>query len=191
MKAIVQYSGSLKEKLPNLYSVSVWYKDLSELACRPKLPKEIPLLFVFEQWEEFMGLGLEVSDQELDEVISSQKANQCCALIYTSGTTGSPKGVMLSHDNVSYYRKCQYSSNVLLQINDNFKLWTLIDHMDSPPCKQDWRYAASWNQARVSGQLPSSQPYCCPDIWSLDRDPVGGASYLCSARCSKGKCLRT
>lgn len=90
-----------------------------------------------------MGLGLEVSDQELDEVISSQKANQCCVLIYTSGTTGSPKGVMLSHDNVSYYGKWQYSSNVLLQINDSFKFWNLIDHMDSPPCKQGWRYAAS------------------------------------------------
>ncbi|XP_052400251.1 long-chain-fatty-acid--CoA ligase ACSBG1 isoform X1 [Carassius gibelio] len=73
LKAIVQYSGSLKEKLPNLYS-----------------------------WEEFMGLGLEVSDQELDEVICSQKANQCCVLIYTSGTTGSPKGVMLSHDNITW-----------------------------------------------------------------------------------------
>lgn len=52
-----------------------------------------------------MGLGLEISDQELDEVISNQKANQCCVLIYTSGTTGSPKGVMLSHDNVSSYEK--------------------------------------------------------------------------------------
>ncbi|XP_056120905.1 long-chain-fatty-acid--CoA ligase ACSBG1 [Rhinichthys klamathensis goyatoka] len=73
LKAIVQYSGSLKEKMPNLYS-----------------------------WEEFMGLGLEISDQELDEVISNQKANQCCVLIYTSGTTGSPKGVMLSHDNITW-----------------------------------------------------------------------------------------
>ncbi|XP_016354671.1 long-chain-fatty-acid--CoA ligase ACSBG1 isoform X1 [Sinocyclocheilus anshuiensis] len=73
LKAIVQYSGSLREKLPNLYS-----------------------------WEEFMGLGPEVSEQELDEVICSQKANQCCVLIYTSGTTRSPKGVMLSHDNITW-----------------------------------------------------------------------------------------
>ncbi|KAG1938120.1 long-chain-fatty-acid--CoA ligase ACSBG1 [Pimephales promelas] len=73
LKAIVQYSGSLKEKLPNLYS-----------------------------WEEFMALGLEISDQELDEVISNQKANQCCVIIYTSGTTGPPKGVMLSHDNITW-----------------------------------------------------------------------------------------
>uniref|UniRef100_A0A8C1ZNS2 Long-chain-fatty-acid--CoA ligase ACSBG1 n=1 Tax=Cyprinus carpio TaxID=7962 RepID=A0A8C1ZNS2_CYPCA len=100
LKAIVQYSGSLKEKLPNLYS-----------------------------WEEFMGLGLEVSDQELDEVICSQKANQCCVLIYTSGTTGSPKGVMLSHDNITWTAHHSRvsgqlpSTHIAAQIYD---LWTGI-----------------------------------------------------------------
>ncbi|XP_018536233.1 long-chain-fatty-acid--CoA ligase ACSBG1 [Lates calcarifer] len=73
LKAIVQYSGQLQEKLSNLYS-----------------------------WEEFMELGLDVSEKQLDDMISSQKANQCCVLIYTSGTTGKPKGVMLSHDNITW-----------------------------------------------------------------------------------------
>ncbi|MCI4381813.1 hypothetical protein PGIGA_G00256240 [Pangasianodon gigas] len=73
LKAIVQYSGPLLEKLPNLYL-----------------------------WEEFMSLGLDIPDKTLDDIISSQKANQCCVLIYTSGTTGMPKGVMLSHDNITW-----------------------------------------------------------------------------------------
>ncbi|KAG9281005.1 long-chain-fatty-acid--CoA ligase ACSBG1 isoform X2 [Astyanax mexicanus] len=73
LKAIVQISGCLKKKLPNLYS-----------------------------WEQFMQLGQDIPDETLDGIIKSQKPNQCCVLIYTSGTTGLPKGVMLSHDNITW-----------------------------------------------------------------------------------------
>ncbi|RXM91420.1 Long-chain-fatty-acid--CoA ligase ACSBG2 [Acipenser ruthenus] len=73
LKAIVQYKDELQEKQPNLYT-----------------------------WKEFMELGKQIPDAQLDDVIRSQKANQCCSLIYTSGTTGQPKGVMLSHDNLTW-----------------------------------------------------------------------------------------
>lgn len=73
LKAIMQYSGQVQQKISNLYS-----------------------------WEEFLDLGLDVSEKQLDDIISSQRANQCCVLIYTSGTTGKPKGVMLSHDNITW-----------------------------------------------------------------------------------------
>ncbi|KAJ7308196.1 hypothetical protein JRQ81_008714 [Phrynocephalus forsythii] len=49
-----------------------------------------------------MALGSQVPDELLDKIIESQKPNQCCTLIYTSGTTGTPKGVMLSHDNITW-----------------------------------------------------------------------------------------
>lgn len=58
-------------------------------------------VFVFLQWADFLKMGEDMTDQELNAVISSLRANECCSLIYTSGTTGNPKGVMLSHDNVS------------------------------------------------------------------------------------------
>ncbi|NWW77095.1 ACBG2 ligase, partial [Climacteris rufus] len=73
LKGIVQYGEEIKEKRPNLYS-----------------------------WSEFLELGRAVPDSRLREVIASQKPNQCCTLIYTSGTTGQPKGVMLSHDNLTW-----------------------------------------------------------------------------------------
>ncbi|XP_054836873.1 long-chain-fatty-acid--CoA ligase ACSBG2 isoform X2 [Eublepharis macularius] len=73
VKAIIQYGEPIKEKLPNLYN-----------------------------WSEFMTLGDAVPDEQLDKIIEAQKPNQCCTLIYTSGTTGQPKGVMLSHDNITW-----------------------------------------------------------------------------------------
>ncbi|XP_075960855.1 long-chain-fatty-acid--CoA ligase ACSBG2-like [Anarhichas minor] len=73
LKAIVQYKGELQQKAPFLYT-----------------------------WAEFMKLGEDVPDEQLNAVIDSLRANECCTLIFTSGTTGNPKGCMLSHDNLTW-----------------------------------------------------------------------------------------
>ncbi|KAM6944715.1 long-chain-fatty-acid--CoA ligase ACSBG2-like isoform 1-T2 [Lycodopsis pacificus] len=73
LKAIVQYKGELQQKAPFLYT-----------------------------WAEFMKLGEDVPDEQLNAVIDSLRPNECCTLIFTSGTTGNPKGVMLSHDNLTW-----------------------------------------------------------------------------------------
>ena len=60
-------------------------------------------------WKELMELGSsekgEDADADLNERLSNMYVNQCCCLIYTSGTTGPPKGVMLSHDNLTWCSK--------------------------------------------------------------------------------------
>ena len=61
------------------------------------------------QWKQFMEAGRDVPDSAIQDRLKQQAPNKCCSLIYTSGTTGTPKGVMLSHDNVSvdlYYKYC-------------------------------------------------------------------------------------
>ncbi|XP_038079332.1 long-chain-fatty-acid--CoA ligase ACSBG2-like [Patiria miniata] len=76
LKAVVQYTGQLEEKTDNVYT-----------------------------WSEFMEIGKDVPDSDLDDIINSQAPNHCCSLIYTSGTTGNPKGVMISHDGFLWQAK--------------------------------------------------------------------------------------
>ncbi|XP_058801223.1 very long-chain-fatty-acid--CoA ligase bubblegum-like [Phymastichus coffea] len=51
-------------------------------------------------WSQLMEIGHGQPDHQLQSVLKTIGANECCTLVYTSGTTGNPKAVMLSHDNL-------------------------------------------------------------------------------------------
>uniref|UniRef100_A0A8C5L8N4 long-chain-fatty-acid--CoA ligase n=2 Tax=Jaculus jaculus TaxID=51337 RepID=A0A8C5L8N4_JACJA len=73
LKAIIQYKEEIQEMRPNLYS-----------------------------WKEFLDLADDITDERLDQVIDSQKPNQCCTLMFNIEASGIPKVMMLSHDNITW-----------------------------------------------------------------------------------------
>jgi len=53
-------------------------------------------------WDEFMAKGDSVDEQAYLDRVEALEPDALATLIYTSGTTGPPKGVMLSHRNLSW-----------------------------------------------------------------------------------------
>ncbi len=53
-------------------------------------------------WDDFLAKGSDAAEGVLDERLASIAPESLATLIYTSGTTGPPKGVMLSHANLTW-----------------------------------------------------------------------------------------
>ena len=53
-------------------------------------------------WDDFLSKADTVPETEIDRRIAAIQPHDLATLIYTSGTTGPPKGVMLSHHNLSW-----------------------------------------------------------------------------------------
>ncbi|XP_047117029.1 very long-chain-fatty-acid--CoA ligase bubblegum [Schistocerca piceifrons] len=80
-------------------------------------------------WDDVITLGNAEDDVELDKILSTLAVNECCTLIYTSGTVGNPKGVMLSHDNLTWTAHCTGSRLDLANGEDSLVSYLPLSHI--------------------------------------------------------------
>jgi len=80
-------------------------------------------------WKQLLELGRKQEEKELDARLERMGPNLCCHLVYTSGTTGPPKGVMLSHDNLTFTARTLCNHYGLLDMQERFVSYLPLSHV--------------------------------------------------------------
>ena len=111
------------------------------------------------------GLGVTVSDEELDERIASVRADDLATIVYTSGSTGAPKGAELSHRNfVSITRAGSLALHeMILEDHPRLLLFLPLAHCFA----RFIQYASIASDDGVVGYLPDTKTLL-PDLRSFE-----------------------
>ena len=111
------------------------------------------------------GLGVAVSDEELDEHVATVRTNDLATIVYTSGSTGNPKGAELTHKNfVSItIAASQALHEVVLDDHPRLLLFLPLAHCFA----RFIQYASIASDDGVVGYLPDTKSLL-PDLSSFE-----------------------
>lgn len=111
------------------------------------------------------GLGVAVSDEELDERAATVRTNDLATIVYTSGSTGNPKGAELTHKNfVSItVAASQALHEVVLDDHPRLLLFLPLAHCFA----RFIQYASIASDDGVVGYLPDTKSLL-PDLRSFE-----------------------
>lgn len=111
------------------------------------------------------GLGVAVSDEELNERVATVRADDLSTIVYTSGSTGNPKGAELTHKNfVSItISASQALHEVVLDDHPRLLLFLPLAHCFA----RFIQYASIASDDGVVGYLPDTKTLL-PDLRSFE-----------------------
>lgn len=111
------------------------------------------------------GLGVAVSDEELNERVATVRADDLATIVYTSGSTGNPKGAELTHKNfvsITIFAS-QALHEVVLDDHPRLLLFLPLAHCFA----RFIQYASIASDDGVVGYLPDTKTLL-PDLRSFE-----------------------
>ena len=84
-------------------------------------------------YDEFLECGKDIEDKIYTDRLAEVTAGDTAGIVYTSGTTGVPKGVVLTHDNITFTCQSVQNSSTFRDGEDMF-LFLPLAHVFARTC---------------------------------------------------------